>query len=373
MKVIGHLINTFLRNSENFIYDQIKNIKEFKIEVLTRKWINRDRFAYQFINTFESKNNINYYIEFLSYTIFRKSNFFEEVIKKKNISLIHAHYGVEGVYALPVKKKFSLPLIVSFYGQDITRLPKFILYPPAWLNYWLYFDVLQREGDFFLAICDFLGQRLRERGFPEEKVRTHYVGVAIGENFLPVRREKIILTAGRLVEKKGTEYLIKAMSEIIKRNQEVKLLISGDGELRGHLESLAQILGVTRHVSFLGWQSREELFRLMKRSLIFVLPSVTAKDGDCEGLPTVILEAMARGMPVIGTYHAGIPEAVIEGETGFLVSERDYKELAERIEVLLADPYLAQKMGERGKELVEEKFNLFKQIKRLEEIYREFL
>ncbi len=374
MKTIGYLINTFCRKSEGFIYDQVVGIKNFQVEVLTREYINKGQFPYDKVNSINDNFcGLEKFWHIYSYTIFRNCSYFSKIIKQKNIKLLHAHFGPDGVYALKLKQKHSLPLIISFYGHDLTRLPKFVLYPPAWFNYWFYFRELQINGDLFIVNCDFLSRKIIERGFPYQKVKTHYLGININYDSNLEDKEKILLTVARLVEKKGTLYLIKAMTKIVSKDKEIKLYIVGDGILRKSLENLATKLNLKNNVIFLGWLSREEVIKLIKKSIIFVLPSITAKDGDCEGLPTVILEAMAYGLPVVSTYHAGIPEAVINNETGFLVPERDYKELADKLIVLISDRRLREKMGKRAREVVQEKFNIEKQIGKLEKIYKEFI
>ena len=109
----------------------------------------------------------------------------------------------------------------------------------------------------------------------------------------------------------------------------------------------------------------------MQNASIVCQPSVTASDGDSEGLPTVVLEAAATAKPLVGTRHSGIPEIIVDGKTGFLVAERDVGALADRLLSLLGNAELRRKMGEAGRKRIEEKFDLRKQAKRLEEIYSE--
>jgi glycosyltransferase involved in cell wall biosynthesis len=267
-----------------------------------------------------------------------------------------------------------LPLIVTFHGQDITRLPKFTLYPPAWFNYWLHYKELQKEGTLFLGVSDFISRKMIEKGFPKERVRTHYLGVPVQPTLAKAdNKDNIVLTVGRLVEKKGTEYLIRAMADVVRTVKDARLIICGDGPLRAYLEKLAQELRIENSVEFRGWQSKIELQEQFRKANIFVLPSVTAKDGDCEGLGMVFLEAMTYGVPVIGTDHGGIPDVIRHNETGFLIPEKDNNALAEKIKILLNDKALAVKMGERGFELVNEKFNIQKQIGKLENMYDELI
>ncbi len=373
MKTIAHLVNTFLRKSEWFIYEQITAIKNFQVEVLAREYINREVFPYDKVNCLFEFPSLKGYYSLLKYTLFCDVSYFSEVINRKNIRFIHAHFGPNGVWGLKLKRKHKLPLIVTFYGHDITRLPKFVLYPPAWFHYFIKFEDLKKEGDLFLAVSNFIAKKLIEKGFPKEKVRTLYLGIKIEKYEIIKTKEKIILTVARLVEKKGIEYLIRAMVKIKEKIPDAVLYICGDGPLKNYLLELTKELKLEKNIIFLGWQKREDIFKLMQKATVFVLPSITAKSGDAEGLPTVILEAMLHQLPVVGTLHSGIPEAVVDNETGFLVPEKDVDQLAEKITVLLQDLSLAEKMGYRGRQVLEEKFDLSKQIEKLENIYKEFL
>lgn len=151
------------------------------------------------------------------------------------------------------------------------------------------------------------------------------------------------------------------------------LIQVGTGPLTDNLLVLAEVLGIKNRVRFLGSQSHAQVLRLMQQAEIFALPSQTAKNGDCEGLPIVIKEASACGLPVVATWHSGIPEAVLDGETGFLVAERDDKSLAEKLDFLLSDRTLSQKMGQRGRELICDMFDISKQTRKLEAIYDSLL
>lgn len=367
MKTIGYLVNTFLRPSESFIYNQIININDYNVEVLTRQYENAGLFPYDKMNIIPKQNA-------LEYTILRNSKYFENVIIKKRVALLHAHFGIEGAYALKFAEKFALPLFVTFHGHDITRLPKFVLYPPAWLNYWLYFKKLQQNGSLFIAVSDFIGNKLKERGFPADKVITNYLGIDTNISIQKkLRRGKNILTVGRLVEKKGTEYLVKAAAEIVKTNPDIKLWICGTGPLETSLKLLVKNLKIENNVIFTGWKNKEEVYKLMAESDVFVLPSITAEDGDCEGLGMVLLEAMIHEVPVIGTQHGGIPEVVNDNVNGFLVSEKNYVDLAEKIRIILSDNALAEKMGKNSRIIVLEKFDIIKQIKKLENLYGKYI
>jgi colanic acid/amylovoran biosynthesis glycosyltransferase len=136
---------------------------------------------------------------------------------------------------------------------------------------------------------------------------------------------------------------------------------------------LANTLGIAERVHFLGARSSDEVRQLMQHCALFVLPSQTAENGDSEALGIVFNEASACGIPVVSTRHGGIPEAVLHGETGLLVDERDDRALAEAMDQILGDPELGNKLGNRGREYVCDVFDLSKQTAKLEDIYETLL
>jgi colanic acid/amylovoran biosynthesis glycosyltransferase len=299
---------------------------------------------------------------------------FYQKIQSLNPSLIHAHFGVCGALALPLKRILKVPMIVTFYGEDATMTDEFARTSSLSTKIFLKKrDFLKREADLFIGVSDFIKQRLIAQGFPEEKIISHYYGVDI-QQFQPdltVSRKPIVLYVGRFSEKKGCEYLIRAMAKIQETNDEIEFVLIGDGELKAEVENLAAKL-LRRH-QILGFQSSCIVRQWMNQSMVLVVPSVTASTGDCEGLPTVIVEAQAMGLPVIASDHAGIPQAVIQGETGFLTPEKDVDAIAKYILMLFQDPQLCQKLSYQGKDHVRQNFDQTKQAQTLERIYDEIL
>lgn len=293
-------------------------------------------------------------------------------IQQLNPTLIHAQFGLSGALALPLARSLNIPLIVHFRGADATTT----VAPQARfasLNHWIYFhrrNALKREACLFITVSKFIQEKLLEQGFPADRVITHYNGVNI-DQFCPdpqIPREPVILFVGRLVEKKGCEYLIQAMAKVQSELPEAELVVIGDGPMRSTLEaSAAQHL---HHYQFLGTQSATVVKNWMNRARILIAPSVTSAQGDAEGLPNVVVEAQAMQLPVVSTLHAGIPEAVIHGETGFLAAERDAQGLAEYSLRLLSDAALWQSFSTRGREHMQTHFNRATQIQALENLYQ---
>jgi glycosyltransferase involved in cell wall biosynthesis len=208
-----------------------------------------------------------------------------------------------------------------------------------------------------------------DQGFPEEKVIVHYIGIDtdLFKADASVRREPIVLFVGRLVEKKGCEYLIRAMARVQANCPEARLVVIGEGPLRVSLEKLAQ--QNFPQATFLGAKAPDEVRDWMNRAFVFCVPSTTARNGDQEGFGLVFTEAQAMGLPVVSFASAGVPEAVANGSTGFLVPERDEEGLARNITTLLTDGQVWQRCSEAGMARVRSHFNLRHQTGVLEEIY----
>lgn len=284
-------------------------------------------------------------------------------------ALVHAHFGTDGVLALPVARALGVPLVVTLHGYDVTRSQAALLGSGrlSWMRYALGRARLAREGALFLAVSDAIRARAIAVGFPAERVITHYNGVDLSR--FPVGDGgdgRTILHVGRLVEKKGTADLLRAFAVVLGAHPEARLAIVGDGPLRGALEVLAGELGLGAAVNFAGFQPVGEW---MRRAAVLAAPSVTARDGDAEGLPTVIVEGAASGLPVVGTLHSGIPEALLDGVNGFVVPEGDVAGLAARLGELLGSAELRARMGAAGRALMEERFDAAGQIRRLEGLY----
>ena len=287
-------------------------------------------------------------------------------------ALVHAHFEESGLAALPLTRELDIPLITTFHGFDATVLPS-NTGPRRVLNrvYEHQRRNLQREGRFFVAVSEFIRGKLLERGYPADRTVTVPIGVDV-DWFTPPREEPaspMVLFVGRLVEKKGVAYLLEAMATVAKSRKDVRLVVIGTGPLLPELIDQACDLQLP-NVIFTGSRDSEAVRQQMSIASMLVAPSVTAASGDSEGLPIVVCEAQAMGLPVVGTRHAGIPEVVQDGKTGFLVPERSIYKLAQRISLLLDRPALRREMGAEARANVCLNFNLQLQTARLEELYQ---
>lgn len=290
-------------------------------------------------------------------------------LRELNPVLLHAHHGPHGLRALPLARSLGLPLIVTFHGSDAT-VSDFRYHKTNFghRRYHANKKELQIGGTVFLAVSDFVRRKLLEQGFPEEKVELHYTGVDT-KMFHPATKERdpVILFVGRLVKRKGGEFLIRAVSEVQNELPETELVVIGDGPLRDELEQLAKQL--LRRYRFLGARNHEEVSEWMNRASLFCAPSVRMPSGEEEGFGMVYAEAMAMQKPVVAFDSGGISEVVSHGHTGFLARERDWRTLAQYLSVLLQDAGLRKRFGVAGRERVIREFDLDQRTKVLERIY----
>lgn len=281
--------------------------------------------------------------------------------------VIHAQFGPLGLFALRLKQAGAISgaLLTSFRGYDVgicLRHDEHV------------YDALFREGDLFLPVCDALRARLIRAGCAPGKVRVHRSGIVC--RHLPYRERRAeaqtrIVTVGRLVEKKGTDYAVRAVARLLGAGCRLEYTIVGTGPLRDALARRIADLGVGRHVHLVGARSHAAALALMDGAHILLAPSVTADDGDEEGIPNVIKEAMALGVLVIGTRHGGIPEVIEDGVTGFLVPERDDEAIAERVAFLMEHPDVWTAMSRCARDRIEGEYDVERLNTELIGLYRE--
>jgi len=293
--------------------------------------------------------------------------------REQEYDIIHCHFGPNGNLGAMLKMLgLKGKLVVTFHGYDMSAIPV----RQSQNIYRRLFGM----ADLLMPISDHWKAKLIEMGANPGKVIVHRMGINLQRFRFKARscqgNEAVkLLTVGRLVKKKGIEYALRAVSVVCQRHPErsIQYDIVGEGPLRKELESLTYQLGVQKAVRLLGAKTHDEAQRLMMQAHIFLLPSVTARNGDQEGIPVSLMEAMATGMPVLSTVHSGIPELVQNRKSGFLVPERDVDALAERLEYLIEHPELWPEMGRAGRRFVEEHFDIKKLNRRLVEIYEALL
>lgn len=286
----------------------------------------------------------------------------------RKFDIIHAHFGPNGLLAQHLIDSGVLEgkLFVTFHGYDMLRFVR-----QKGENV---YSKLFRSDAVLLPISEFWKKRCINLGAPPANIRVHHMGIDTEKfDFCPLfphENETIkMLTVARFVEKKGIAYSIAAVDRLIREGISVEYWIVGGGPLEGRLKQEIKERGLGSAVRLLGWKTQEELVEIMKQAHIVLLPSVTARDGDMEGIPVLLMEAMAMGKIAVSTYHSGIPELIRDKENGFLTEERDAGKLAlvlrEALEKRASWPMIAR----RARETVEESFHIEKLNRRLMDMF----
>jgi colanic acid/amylovoran biosynthesis glycosyltransferase len=282
--------------------------------------------------------------------------------------IIHCQFGSLAPRVLDLIEVGSLngKLVTSFRGFDATM---YVRQHPG------VYDYLFHKGDLFLPVSQSLRRAITELGCPESRIKVLHSGIqtdhfTFRQKTFPEDGVIKVITIARLVPKKGVDIGIRSVAKAILAGKRLHYSIVGDGVLLEKLKELVDQLGVANEVSFLGWKTHEDILGLLSDSHILVAPSVTADTGDQEGIPNVMKEAMAVGLPVIGTLHGGIPELVEHGRTGFLVAERDVDSLAGMLVYLCEHPEVWATVSMEARRFVEAEFDSARLNENLLEIYR---
>ena len=284
--------------------------------------------------------------------------------------VLFAHFGPNGLRASWYREAGLVKgaLVTVFHGYDLSSY----LHSH---NEQMY-DPLFRNGDLFLPISHFWQDKLRALGCPAQRLKVHHVGIDCEQfAFQPRTRDAdeptILISVARLVEKKGIEFAIRALSRLVALKLNVQYRVIGDGPLSATLKQLVSDTQLDDYVSFLGSKTSKEVADELSRAHVFLAPSVTSRSGDMEGIPTALMEAMATGLPVISTLHSGIPELVEDGVSGMLVGERDVPALAQAIQEFTANVGRWPAMGTAGRQKVLEEFNIRELNRQLEGLFEQ--
>ena len=291
---------------------------------------------------------------------------------KKKYAIAHCHFGPLGSIGVDLKK-IGAPLqrvVTAFHGFDIT----------VYLNRMengVYADLF-KHGDLFLPISDNWKNRLVELGCPPEKIAIQRMGVDCGRFDYRPRSIKAgeairLISIARLVEKKGLEYSIKAVGRLKREFPALKYTIIGDGPLREALQQEIRNQDCEGIIEITGWKTHDEVQCYLNAAHILVVPSITSAEGDQEGIPVVLMEAMAMGLPVVATQHSGIPELVRDGTSGYLVPEKDIEVLYRKLKSMMQHPGHWPGMGKQGRICVEQHYNVAILNRRLISIYNQLL
>jgi colanic acid/amylovoran biosynthesis glycosyltransferase len=356
------------------IYRQIISLRRVRPVVIAQKRENADLFPFQEIRIVEKPA-----LHFLRRIWFKQIadrpwqtspaevRAIERALTESNAQLLHIYFGHIAVLLRPLIRRWQKPSVVSFHGADVLV----DMQKPAYRRATKEMLSLVRR---VLVRSDSLRQAVIDLGCAPEKIEIQRTGIPLTEfpfreRSIPGNRRWRLLQAGRLIEKKGLKTTLRAFAKFGKEFPGARLTIAGEGPQLKELQALARELQIDSVVDFAGFVSQEELRDLLYSSHIFLHPSETGRDGNQEGVPNSMLEAMASGLPVFATRHGGIPEAVENNLSGILVNERDYRALGDALIETAKSPDRFRAMGRLASESVAKNFNQTEQTRWLEEIY----
>ena len=370
--VVACYCATFLKPEMLHIYRQITALERCAPVVITQKRENAER--YPFAPVYIVPKAAGHFLRRFWFRQVRDTPWqisdaelraLLRLLNETRARLLHIYFGQIAVHLLPLIRTWDNPSIVSFHGADVMVDMNKAAYRTATLKM---LDAVK----LVLVRSESLRRALIDLGCEPEKIEIQRTGIPLEEfsfreRAAPKNGEWRFVQAGRLIEKKGLPVTLRAFEVFVRQYPNARLTIAGEGPLLRELETLARELKI--RVSFTGFISQDRLREIYYRSHIFLHPSQTGRDGNQEGIPNSMLEAMATGLPVFATEHGGIPEAIEHGVSGVLVPERDEFALVETLLDAVQDPGFLSRIAQSGAGVVRKNFDLATQARRLEEIY----
>ena len=284
-------------------------------------------------------------------------------LKRHNVDVVLAEYGPTGISAMDVCLEANIPLVVHFHGYDAYDKSTLKQFGSAYKRLFV-------AADAVIAVSRDMEQQLLSLGAPHEKLLYNPYGVdtSLFSEANPALAQPIFVAVGRFVDKKAPHLTLLAFKKVVETCPEARLIMIGEGVLWEACKQLTSALGIAHTVEFLGSRSHAEVSDTMQKARAFVQHSITTNYGDSEGTPLAVLEAGATGLPVVGTYHAGIKDVVIHKKTGFLVDEGDINSMVKYMIRLAKDTSLAATLGRRAREHICSNFSMEKSIRQLSTI-----
>jgi glycosyltransferase involved in cell wall biosynthesis len=276
-------------------------------------------------------------------------------MQQHGVDVILAEFGIHGANICPHARDLGIPLIVHFHGHDAHRDP---LLEDFKDRYRAMFDYAFR----LISVSHHMTEKLVRMGADPAKIVYNPYGPS--DIFYQNQPDygKTLVAIGRFTDIKAPYLTLMAFRQVLDTHPDANLIMGGTGELQEVCQTLAKTWGIEAQVSFPGALRHEQVLELFSHACGFVQHSVTPTYGDAEGTPVTILEAGAAALPVVSTRHAGIPDAVVHGETGFLVEERDVEGMAQYMAKVLADSAMCRNMGEAAREHIRKNYNINRHI-----------
>ena len=372
--VVACYCATFLKPEMLHIYRQITALERCAPVVITQKRENAER--YPFAPVYIVPKAAGHFLRRFWFRQVRDTPWqishaelraLVRLLNETRARLLHIYFGQIAVHLLPLIRTWGNPSIVSFHGADVMVDMNKAAYRTATLKM---LDAVK----LVLVRSESLRCALIDLGCEPEKIEIQRTGIpfeefSFRERIFPKNGDWRLVQAGRLIEKKGLPVTLRAFAGFLRQYPNATLTIAGEGPLLGELQTLTRDLNIAQAVSFSGFVSQRQLREIYYQSHIFVHPSQTGRDGNQEGVPNAMLEAMATGLPVFATEHGGIPEAIENNVSGVLVPERDPEALARALLEAAEEPGFVSRIAHSGAESVRKNFALQQQAQRLENIY----
>ncbi len=379
MRVL-HYRQTFSKLSETFIYDYLMELERQGIENHVVTWERRNADTRPFPSVVEVDWPSRWHPRRLFDGVRSRIGMGEDIentyrpearrrvaatIRQISPDVIHAHFGREGVFIAPVAERMECPLVVTFYGFDISQLPK----QKEWREA---YRVLWDRATAVTVLSENMKEEAKRLGCPEEKLTVVHLSRQVDQfPFRPPTSESsTVLFVGRLTPKKAPLDAVRALQRANAQDAGLKLDLIGDGKCREDIEEYVEENELSDVVTLHGYLSNEEVSAHMQAADVFLLPSKTAPNGDEEGTPTVLVEAQATGLPCVTTHHAGIPEMLPEENHHLVVEEGNVAALSERLcRLAHMDVDELRAIAQNGREKIESDFSLTGEVKKLRAVY----
>lgn len=379
--IVAHSIRKFLPMSQNWIYPQVTELRRHRPVVMANYLLNAE--------TFPVPGHVLHLIPR------RHREWAEDVSRWLRLGrdtpsswaralgpvtprLIHSHFGNRGYFDLVVARRLRVPQVVTFYGHDLSRLPR----DPVWKRR---YARLFRSNALFTVEGTHMKGLLEALGCPASQIRLRRHGVDVQQfGYVPRQPDPDgivkLLVAARFVEKKGIPYALRAVAEVMRAHPNVRLTLVGDAgpndpegaAIRQEVTELLATSPLRERTEWLGSVPFQRLMQLAVEHHIYIQASLHARDGDTEGgAPVTLIQLAATGMPIVATRHCDIPEIVLDDVTGALAPERDVEGLATALARIVSAPERWQQLGLQARRHIEEHFEMSKTIAALEAVYDE--
>lgn len=382
-RVVMHIMNIWLSRTQTWLYGEVTNLDSgWESWVVANRTANLDEFPYENLYSLrDSRGRLRWFVELAMRRVglVRQLPALNRFVKAKRPAVLHSHFGTTGWRNLPAARSINARHVVSFYGFDVTSVPRRSKWRRRYRELFANVDRVLCEGPH-------MGKQIETLGCPAEKIRIYPLGVDL-KKLVFVRRTRAagqplrILMAATFNEKKGLPYALDAIGELRKGRPDMELeitVVGGPGKSRESRNTADAIrtsvsrYDLDQYIEFVGFQDHAALLEIAARHDIFLSPSVTATNGDTEGgAPVVIIEMAALGMPIVSTTHCDIPNVLGERNKALLVAERDTAGLVRALEWLIDNADQWPDIGRNNRAHIEQNFDLERQARALSDIYAE--